>query len=314
MRRTARVPRLSVRSRVVTAVAIGLGVIVYLGVVLLYAADLAASDQRVVRLGDEGTDLALVVKPRGIDPVQQEFTFRVEVEAGSALVDDGTGLSRAVRVEIRDAREGNRTQRVMFGPDALSSETLTSTLSSEQRLEMWPFDRYAAELEFTVEQEDADGEFHPLAADLLVDGGVPGWDIGAGDSETDRPGDEAFDASVTIGRSFSTMAYAIVLNASLILMAVIALVVSISVLRRARQMELIFLGWIAGMLFAVPALRNFLPGQPPIGSWVDFLIVLWVVVSLIVSLAFLAFTWFYSRPSRPRNDPSNTGVADGRPN
>src|SRR5690606_11139007 len=102
------------------------------------------------------------------------------------------------------------------------------------------------------------------------------------------------NTDVLISRSFSTVAFALVLTASLVLMAVIALTVSLSVLRGARRMELIFLGWIAGMLFAVPALRNFLPGQPPIGSWVDFLIVLWVVVSLIVSLAMLVLAWYHS--------------------
>src|SRR5690606_35559079 len=139
-------------------------------------------------------------------------------------------------------------------------------------------------------------------------------EVGADGDQLNDSSDGTFDTDITIGRSFSTVAFAIVLTASLILMAVIALLVSISVLRRARDMELIFLGWIAGMLFAVPALRNFLPGQPPIGSWVDFLIVLWVVVSLIVSLALLVFAWFSSTRRTPDDDPEPAAFrAEDRP-
>lgn len=309
MSRTARPVRRGARSRLILIAAMLLVIAVYVGVVSLYAADLSGADHRTVRTGDDGSELALVLKPRSIDPSQQEFSFRIEVETGSELVESGTGLNDTVRVEVRDTAEGNRTQTIVFGPDSLSSEVLTSTLSPERRLEAWPFDQYMAGLEFTVEHGDPAGALRPLAADLILWGGIPGWEIGVDEDQLSGSDESTFDMSVSIGRSFSTVAFAIVLTASLILMATIALLVSISVWRRKRQMELIFLGWIAGMLFAVPALRNFLPGQPPIGSWVDFLIVLWVVVSLIISLALLVFTWFSSPRSRPQgteNTPART--------
>ena len=45
------------------------------------------------------------------------------------------------------------------------------------------------------------------------------------------------------------------------------------------------------MLFATIPLRTFLPGSPPIGSWIDFTVVLWVVVGLIVGLAIYVAAW-----------------------
>ena len=44
------------------------------------------------------------------------------------------------------------------------------------------------------------------------------------------------------------------------------------------------LGWIAALLFATVPIRNFFPGSPPPGSWVDVLVVLWVIVALTVGL------------------------------
>lgn len=277
--------------------------VIYLTTVGLYANDLAGTELRAERIGDEGEDFALVLKPRGLDPITQELRFQLEVDPGSGMVDEsGTGLTSAVRVEIRNAVEGSTTKTVEFGTESLSAEVLVHVLSIDRRLETWPFDRYAADMLVTVERERADGAMVPLAADLLLDGGIPGWDITSdGGEQLGESRDGTFDASILINRSFSTLAFAAVLVASMILMAVIALTVSITVVRGVRRMELIFLGWIAGMLFAVPALRTFLPGQPPIGSWVDFLIVLWVIVSLIVSLALLVIAWFRSPKSQPES-------------
>lgn len=294
----------SQRGRKRLAVPIALAVLfttIYLTTIALYANDLAGSEVRAGRFGDDGADLALVLKPRALDPVAQEFSFQLEIDSGSGLVDaTGTGLTSPVQVQIRNDVEGSTTKTLLYGEDSLAAEVLVHVLSIDRRLEAWPFDRYTAEMEITVERENADGTMVPVAADLLLDGGIPGWYIGPdGGGQLADAGDGSFDIAIDMERSFSTLAFALVLAASMLLMAIIALMVSINVLRGARRMELIFLGWTAGMLFAVPALRNFLPGQPPIGSWVDFLLVLWVVVSLIISLAFLVIAWFRSPKSRP---------------
>lgn len=288
------------RGRLIVIITIALFAALYAGTIGLYASDLAGTEVRAEHLGDDGADLALVLKPRGLDPLSQQLSFQLEVDQGSALVDEsGTGLTEDVVVEIRNDVEGSVTKTAQFGPDALSADVIVHVLSIDRRLETWPFDRYAADMTLTVERLEADGRRTPIAADLLLDGGLPGWDIVPGEPEGDETGDGNFGASIGISRSFSTLAFAAVLVSSLLLMATIALTVSISVARGARRMELIFLGWITGMLFAVPALRTFLPGQPPIGSWVDFVIVLWVIVSLIFSLALLVIAWFRSPKSHP---------------
>jgi hypothetical protein len=48
---------------------------------------------------------------------------------------------------------------------------------------------------------------------------------------------------------------------------------------------------MGAMLFATIPLRTFLPGSPPIGSWIDYTVVLWVVVGLIVGLAIYVAAW-----------------------
>jgi hypothetical protein len=46
------------------------------------------------------------------------------------------------------------------------------------------------------------------------------------------------------------------------------------------------------MLFATVPLRTFLPGSQPIGSWIDYLVVLWVVAGLICGMVIYVSAWW----------------------
>jgi hypothetical protein len=46
------------------------------------------------------------------------------------------------------------------------------------------------------------------------------------------------------------------------------------------------------VLFAVIPIRNFLPGSPPAGAWVDQALVLWVLIALVVAMVIFFVTWY----------------------
>ncbi|MCV7419407.1 DUF4436 family protein [Mycobacterium yunnanensis] len=52
----------------------------------------------------------------------------------------------------------------------------------------------------------------------------------------------------------------------------------------------------AVLLFSVLPIRNLFPGSPPIGSWVDYTVVLWMVMGLAVSLALYVTAWWRQAP------------------
>ncbi len=105
---------------------------------------------------------------------------------------------------------------------------------------------------------------------------------------------------VTATRTSSTVAFGVVLLTLMVAMPILGLTVAVLTLRGRRRFEPAFLSWIAGMLFATPMLRTFLPGQPPIGSWVDVLVVLWVIACLILSLVIATVAWHrWSRGREP---------------
>ena len=45
------------------------------------------------------------------------------------------------------------------------------------------------------------------------------------------------------------------------------------------------------VLFAVVPLRNFLPGSPPAGSWIDQAVVQWVLIGLGTAMTLYIIAW-----------------------
>jgi Domain of unknown function (DUF4436) len=53
-----------------------------------------------------------------------------------------------------------------------------------------------------------------------------------------------------------------------------------------------FGGWFAALLFAVIPIRNFLPGAPPPGAWIDQALVIWVLIALVGAMVVYMVTWY----------------------
>ena len=106
-----------------------------------------------------------------------------------------------------------------------------------------------------------------------------------------------FAVDIAVTRSGSTIAFGIVLLSLMVILPVLVLTVAIVVLRGRRKVEVTVMGWIGAMLFATIPLRNFLPGSPPIGSWIDYLIVLWVLAGLVGGLVLFVIAWLRRGPA-----------------
>ena len=75
------------------------------------------------------------------------------------------------------------------------------------------------------------------------------------------------------------------LVAVLILLPITTWIVGLKLFREDRLFEAGFLGWIGAMLFATIPIRNFFPGSPPPGSWVDVLVVLGHPMAVVLDAA-----------------------------
>lgn len=115
---------------------------------------------------------------------------------------------------------------------------------------------------------------------------------------------------LTVRRSLGTIIIGLSLIVVLIALPLLGLFVAINVYRRRRKLEPAFASWIAAMLFATIPIRNFLPGAPPPGSWIDIPVVLWVIIALIAALVFWAAGWWQAHPQARQPPPDPDGPVD----
>lgn len=271
--------------------------VVYVVVIALYARSGTVSEDAGEPV-DTSDAVLLRIEPQAIEAAAGRIALDIELEEAEPFVsDDGISLTQTINVLVTGA-SGARTLEFAEGslPSPVSVELIAQGI-----VEQWPFDSYTAETTLLAYCDD-DGERTPLETFVSATGRVPGWNISArevltgGTIQVDGQPQRIFGLELTATRSGSTVAFGVMLLGLMIVMPVLVLSVAISVYRGRRRVEPSFTSWMGAMLFATIPLRSFLPGSPPIGSWIDFLIVLWVIVGLIAGLAIYVAAWFRWSP------------------
>ncbi|SIS09467.1 DUF4436 family protein [Microbacterium sp. RURRCA19A] len=265
-------------------------VALYATVVALYA----GSGDVVGSGGEEpsGDTVVLSLTPEKMDATTNRLAVSVVPTQGEGgTVTDGLQALRPFGVLV-SAVAGSKATKYDDG-DLISP--IDVSLVMDGQIERWPFDRYTVRSVMTAIEDDADGESTPLSTVVQPSKrGIPGWDIAVVETPLGQ-GINAVD--VTVSRSGSTIAFGIVLLSLMVVIPALVLVVAIIVLRGRRKVEVTVMGWMGAMLFATIPLRNFLPGSPPIGSWIDYLIVLWVLAALVAGLVIFVVAWVRRGPA-----------------
>lgn len=269
-------------------------VVVYLLTLLLYARS-GRTEAYTPSVDTPASGVTVVVGLGDMNAHDSRLHAEVTIIAGSGLVEaDELSPDRDVYVVLVPAVG---SQQLRF-PSGQVPATVPVELLLDGQIENWPFDRYTGPM--VVQAFRGDGaarESLPLQVD--IEGRVQGWrTIVEPTTSADtalRDGLQVFELSEA--RAGGTLAFGGIMLLVLVTMPVLALFVSYQVLRGRRRPEAAFTGWIAAMLFATVPLRNFLPGSPPPGSWIDMVVVLWVIVALVLALLIYVAAWW--RQARP---------------
>ncbi|MEO2118195.1 DUF4436 family protein [Microbacterium schleiferi] len=270
--------------------------LLYVVVVVLYAAG-GRIEHAEASSGGEGVPLELTLTPVDIDGAASTMSVRINPTDLGSYSSDDFSMDEAVHVLVTGT---NGARTIEYGADeVVGAEAVALTLDGF--IEQWPFDRYTAETLIAPMRVDADGQGVPIPYVLTADGRVPGWNVVAEAVSTVSVVTEdgtitLLGVQFTITRAASTVAFGLVLLTLMVIAPVLVLTAAITVYRGRRKIEVTMLGWIGAMLFATIPLRNFFPGSPPIGSWVDYLIVLWVIAALIAGLVIFVFAWLRNGP------------------
>ena len=110
------------------------------------------------------------------------------------------------------------------------------------------------------------------------------------------PDPNDLELTTTITRSGAFVLFALCAYGAMIVLACCALTIGILTFSDVRWPEATLVGAIGAMVFALPVLRNSLPGTPPLGVNADMWVFLWAQLAAVLAAALLVFKWAKTGP------------------
>ena len=233
----------------------------------------------------------------GVEPAGEVYLEPISVDALNDALQMRAYLSPSV-AESKDAR-------------AASGRDLTLLVSHDktvEELKLAAADRNASST-FEVDLNDGVVAHYPLDAYRvevgvqLLDGksslklpvrvtvweGVLGYNL----HTTNRPQTDPQDVELTttIARSGAFALFAFCAYAAMVVLGCCAIVVGVLTFTDMRPAETGLIGSLAAIAFALPVLRNALPGSPPLGVQADMWVFLWAELAAVLALAVVVFKW-----------------------
>ena len=223
--------------------------------------------------------VAVTFVPQLVLDTDQELTGYLVVTPAESLL-SGDVLREDITVTVAPAvGVGAATVRKGQAPTPQGI-----TLPTPGVVEQYPFDTYRLDVRVTATTADGSGIVHDLPVTTSTLFRIPGW---RQSSAVDAQSQTTAPMTATVERSGSTKAIAVMLLVVMVALATIATLVARATIR-GHLMEMSVAAWITAMLFALIPIRGFLPGAPPIGSWIDILVFFWVELALMLSVAAVA--------------------------
>jgi hypothetical protein len=178
-------------------------------------------------------------------------------------------------------------------PAGKSPAQVATTIEAHGDPNNWPFDSYTTDTlsaEVLVGSGDA-RQYVP--ARVEVTGALDGWDVGVqhvgeASQESERPD----NVIITLHRAKGPLIFDLGICLVLFALPALAFAVAIQIALGRRKFVPPFVTWFAAMLFAVIPIRNFLPGSPPPGAWIDQALVIWVLIALVGAMGLYMVTWY----------------------
>jgi hypothetical protein len=272
-------------------------VAMYVTTIALYARSGCGCPRQLTNGQPAADGTTVTIDLEEMQSVKGGLTANVTVSPGSGLLDPETdGLKDDLSIAVHSAvTPTKRTWSKGMVPGVFPVPLTLSGDNSD-----WPFDHYHSG-PVTVDLFHGASQTPQRVSVSFVDR-VPGWTVAAV-PVAGKAGPLA-PYRVELRRSPSTAAFGAVIVGVLLALAVVSAFVAVQTARDRRKFQPPMTTWYAAMLFAVVPLRNALPDAPPIGSWIDVTVTLWVIVVVVMSmLLYISCWWRHLRPD-PRPDPA----------
>ncbi|MEZ0356036.1 DUF4436 family protein [Mycobacterium sp. SA01] len=209
--------------------------------------------------GDNPDRVNVTVWITKVDSTTQQLSVTIVDVAPSGTLADPDG-NFAQDVTLTTAAIGNWKADIKAGNPAPDIE---QRVSVDGAVTDYPFDRYTGRLEVHV--YNTDGTNVPVALTVVNTDPFFGLNTSAGTAQSG-----GVLVNLGLHRSMPTIIFAVFIMMLMLGLAIGAVVAAFYVLNWRRGLVFPACSMMAAILFALIPLRNAVPGNPPIGSIIDF--------------------------------------------
>ena len=234
------------------------------------------------------------VKLLGVDPIKSEINLRFAPKPEGTYAKDER-LTKELK--FFTGIESGKTE-VTLEKNRIPDSVTGSLSIINGRVSDYPFDVHSSDFYLFFTNPKDENEEIPMA--INFNGAISGYNI-----DVDNIPKAEFESSdsymglrLTISRSVITKSFSIFLMIAMWLIGLVVFTITMVVVWQPRPIEFGMFTLIAGMLFALPAVRNLQPSVPPLGGLTDFLSFFWAESLVAISMPILFFTWLtrYKKP------------------
>jgi hypothetical protein len=159
----------------------------------------------------------------------------------------------------------------------------------------YPFDRYSADLRIEAHDGGNPAPGAPLPLRVTVWDRLAAWDIAVARNEQ-AANAAAIELRFAISRPYQHRFFAVTLYTAMALMGCAGIAIGGLTFLGIRRLDTTLAAVLSAMTFSLPALRNIMPGTPPLGVVADSLVFLWAELAVVVGLTLVIITWARSSP------------------
>ena len=272
----------------------GLGAAAYLTLLERFG----VSDEPVERgfstVGKETEFVQLYIEAVSIDALDSSMQMRVSLTPSQALRGSlTTAPDRDLTLLIT---HGETIQELRFPADTPARPATFEVSLDKGDVADYPLDTYHADLglECFPTASVNSGRAKSLPIEIKVWEALLGFQL----ETTKRPGNTSGEVhfNFEIHRSGAFALFALAAYAAMAVLGCCALAIGVLVFLGIRRAEATLIGALGAIVFALPALRNALPGAPPLGVRADTLVFLWTEVAAAIALGLIVFAWSRAGP------------------
>jgi hypothetical protein len=229
----------------------------------------------------------LYLQPIQIDAANDSLQVRISV------VPDPTLAEAAATIADRDfllkIRRGKQLEHVPIRVNQPLPEVTFDFDLEGGNVSNYPLDRYVMTMTLAASERAGDGSEKPLPIRVTAWEGLLGFHVKGRAAPSQRPGE--LQLAFAVRRTGAVSFFGIAIYGAMIVMGLCALIIGSLVFVGMRRIEVTLAGTLGAMIFALPALRNALPGAPPLGVHGDILVFFWAELGAIISLCLIIAAW-----------------------